>query len=107
MNDRKKILFINRDEKFLKEVADSLDNCGYAVSTAMDMRGALSTLSSNVVELILCDNKLRDVSGYDFLRFLKNDPLREKIPFVFCVPLHDQGSARMAFKDGAAAGAES
>ena len=102
MNDRKKILFINRDEKFLKEVADSLDNCGYAVSTAMDMRGALSTLSSNVVELILCDNKLRDVSGYDFLRFLKNDPIREKIPFVFCVPLHDQGSARMAFKDGAA-----
>ncbi len=101
MNDRKKILFINRDEKFLKEVANSLDNCGYAVSTAMDMRGALSTLSSNVVELILCDNKLRDVSGYDFLRFLKNDPLREKIPFVFCVPLHDQGSARKAFRDGA------
>ncbi len=102
MNDRKKILFINRDEKFLKEVTDSFCNCGYSVSTGMDMQGAVSMLSSDAVDLILCDNKLTDVSGYDFLRFLKKDPLKNKIPFVFCVPLHDQGSARMAFKDGAA-----
>ena len=102
MNDKKNILFINRDEDFLEKIADSLYNWGYAVTTAMDMREAMSTLSSTAVELILCDNKLRDVSGYDFLRLLKNDPLREKIPFVFCVPLHDQGSASRAFKDGAA-----
>ncbi len=101
MNDKKNILFINRDENFLKEIADSLSMKGYTVSTAMDMREVLSTLSSAVVELILCDNKLRDVNGYDLLRFLKNDPLREKIPFVFCVPLHDQGSAKKAFEDGA------
>jgi DNA-binding response OmpR family regulator/predicted Ser/Thr protein kinase len=101
MNDRKKILFINRDEKFLKEVSDSLFNYGYNVSTAMDMRGVLSSLSSDTIELILCDNKLSDVSGYDLLHFLKNDPLRDKIPFIFCVPLHDQGSAKRAFKDGA------
>jgi CheY-like chemotaxis protein/predicted Ser/Thr protein kinase len=101
MNNRKKILFINRDEKFLKEVSDSLFNYGYSVSTAMDMRGVLSSLSSDVIELILCDNKLSDVSGYDLLRFLKNDPLRDKIPFIFCVPLNDQGSAKRAFQDGA------
>jgi CheY-like chemotaxis protein len=52
----------------------------------MDMRGVLSSLSSDVIELILCDNKLSDVSGYDLLHFLKNDPLRDKIPFIFCVP---------------------
>ncbi len=101
MNNRKKILFINRDEKFLKEISDSLLSYGYSVLTAMDMRGVLSSLSSDVIELILCDNKLSDVSGYDLLHFLKNDPLREKIPFIFCVPLHDQGSAKRAFKDGA------
>ncbi len=101
MNDKKNILFINRDENFLKEISDSLSQKGYVVSTAMDMREVLSTLSSTVVELILSDNKLRDVNGYDLLRFLKNDPLRENIPFVFCVPLHDQGSAKKAFEDGA------
>ncbi|MBN1907626.1 MAG: protein kinase [Deltaproteobacteria bacterium] len=85
----------------MKEISDSLFNYGYSVSTAMDMRGVLSSLSSDVIELILCDNKLSDVSGYDLLHFLKNDPLREKIPFIFCVPLHDQGSAKKAFKDGA------
>ena len=83
MNNKKNILLINRDENFLKETASSLSGKGYAVATAMDMREVLSTLSSNVVELILCDNKLKDVDGYDILRFLKNDPLREKIPLVF------------------------
>ena len=101
MNDKKNILFINRDENFLKEISAPLSGRGYAVATAMDMREVLSALSSSEVALILCDNKLRDVNGYDLLRFLKNDPLREKIPFVFCVPLHDQGSAKKAFEDGA------
>ncbi|MGD9161628.1 MAG: protein kinase [Desulfobacteraceae bacterium] len=101
MNDKKNILFINRDENFLREITEPLSRNGYAVSTAMDMREALSSLSSTEVDLILCDNKLRDVSGYDFLRFLKNDPLRDKVPCIFCVPLHDQGSAKKAFKDGA------
>jgi DNA-binding response OmpR family regulator/predicted Ser/Thr protein kinase len=101
MNDKKNILFINRDKNFLKENAEHLSRRGYAVKTAMDMREVLSTLSATVVDLILCDNKLKDVNGYDLLRFLKNDPLREKIPFVFCVPLHDQGSAKKAFEDGA------
>ena len=101
MNDKKNILFINRDENFLKEIAVPLSNGGYTVATAMDMREVLSNLSSTEVALILCDNKLKDVNGYDLLRFLKNDPLREKIPFVFCVPVHDQGSAKKAFEDGA------
>lgn len=102
MNDQKNILLLNRDEKFISNLGDSLRQSGYAVTTAMDMRAALSALSANSVGLILCDNKLNDVSGYDFLRFLKNDPLRDKIPFVFCVPLHDQGRAITAFKSGAA-----
>ncbi|MBN2417909.1 MAG: response regulator, partial [Deltaproteobacteria bacterium] len=101
MIDKKNILFINRDENFLKEIAVPLSSRGYSVATAMDMREVLSNLSSTEVALILCDNKLRDVNGYDLLRFLKNDPLREKIPFVFCVPLNDQGSAKKAFEDGA------
>jgi predicted Ser/Thr protein kinase len=53
------------------------------------------------MNLIICDNKLQDVTGYDLLRFLKNDPLREKIPFIFLVPINDQGRAMNAFKLGA------
>ncbi len=102
MSDRNNILLLNRDEKFLDTMGNSLRNSGYSVTTGTEMREALTALSSNSVGLILCDNRLKDVSGYDFIGFLKKDPLRENIPFIFCVPLQDQGRAIQAFKSGAA-----
>jgi DNA-binding response OmpR family regulator/predicted Ser/Thr protein kinase len=101
MTINKNILFINRDKILLEDLGESLREQGYAVHTANDMRGALSILSVNSVGVIICDNTLQDVTGYDFLRFLKNDPLREKIPFIFLVPINDQGRAVNAIKLGA------
>jgi len=101
MSKNDNILFINRDRILLKDISDSLREKGYTVHTASDMRSALSTLSVNSVGVIICDNTMQDVTGYDFLRFLKNDPLREKIPFIFLVPINDQGRAIKAFKLGA------
>jgi DNA-binding response OmpR family regulator/predicted Ser/Thr protein kinase len=101
MTNNDSILFINRDRMLLEDLGQSLQEHGYSVHTAFDMRGALSALSAGSVSLIICDNKLQDVTGYDLLRFLKNDPLREKIPFIFLVPINDQGRAMNAFKLGA------
>jgi len=101
MTKNENILFINRDKILLEDLGESLREQGYSVHTANDMRGALSALSANSVGVIICDNTLQDVTGYDFLRFLKNDPLREKIPFIFLVPINDQGRALNAFKLGA------
>lgn len=101
MTKNENILFINRDKILLDDLSGSLREKGYTVHTASDMRNALSVLSVNSVGVIICDNTLQDVTGYDFLRFLKNDPLREKIPFIFLVPINDQGRAINAFKLGA------
>jgi DNA-binding response OmpR family regulator/predicted Ser/Thr protein kinase len=101
MTNNENILFINRDKILLDDLGESLREKGYSVHTALDMRGALSILSVNSVSVIICDNTLQDVTGYDFLRFLKNDPLREKIPFIFLVPINDQGRAVNAFRLGA------
>ncbi len=101
MSNKHDILFINRDEAFLKKISKSLNEEGYTVHTATDMRGALSAMTSNPVGLIVSENTLRDISGYDFLRFLKNDPLRDNVPFIFLVHLNDQGRAFKAYKLGA------
>ena len=101
MNSISYILLINRERKFLEATRDSLRNAGYSVLTATDMSSALSELTYNAVGLIICDNLLQDIGGYDFLQFLKNDPLWGTIPFVFFVPVHDQGRAFKAFEIGA------
>jgi len=102
MNVKNDILLINREDSFLETTCDSLKKAGYSVITAIDMRGALTALQSDAaVKLIICDNALKDVSGYEFLRYIKNDPIRDAIPFVFFVPVNDQGHAFKAFELGA------
>jgi len=101
MSDKKDILLINRDKDFLRHTADLLGKAGPTVHTAMEMRGALSALSDHPVGLIICDKDLQDVSGNDFLNFIKKDPLREAIPFIFLVPVNDQGRPFKAFELGA------
>lgn len=101
MNDKTDILLIIRDDEFLDSLEAQLRQAGYAVHTAMDMRGALTAITSNSIGLIICDHALDDVSGYDFLYYLKSDPLRDCIPFVFLVSMNEQGSAFKAFEMGA------
>jgi CheY-like chemotaxis protein/predicted Ser/Thr protein kinase len=101
MNDRTDILLINRDKEFLENIGGQLRQAGYAVHAAMDLREALTAITSHSIGLIVCDQALQDVNGYDFLYYLKSDPLRDSIPFVFFVPLNDQGRAFKAFERGA------
>lgn len=101
MSQNNDILLINRDKYFLKQTADQLIGSGYTVHTAMEMRGALSALSSHPIGLIICDKALEDISGNDFLSFIKKDPLRENIPFMFFVSLNDQGRPLKSFQLGA------
>ena len=101
MSEKNEILLINRDKGFLEAMAGFLRQAGLKVHTALEMHEALLALTFHPVGLILCDNVLQDVTGYDFLRFLKNDPLRDSVPFVFFVPINDQGRAFKAFEWGA------
>ena len=95
------ILLINRDKYFLKQTASVIQEAGHTVHTAMEMRGALSILSSHPIGLIICDKALEDISGIDFLSFIKKDPLRENIPIMFFVSLNDQGRPLKFFEMGA------
>jgi CheY-like chemotaxis protein/predicted Ser/Thr protein kinase len=101
MSEQQDILLINRDSDFSEAMAGFIRKAGISVHIAMDMRGALEALCEKPIGLIMCDNVLQDISGYDFLRFIKSDPLRELIPFVFLVPINDQGHASKAFELGA------
>ena len=101
MTDNHKILLINRSEEFSEVTAKVLIQAGYIVKTAMSLKEALSILSSDKVELIICDNVMQDITGRQFLKYLKSDPIRNSIPFVFFVPLNDQGEPLKVLEEGA------
>jgi len=101
MSDQNDILLINRDKYFLAQISKTLQEEGFTIHTAMEMRGALSTLAGNPVGLIICDKALEDIDGAEFLSFIKKDPLRESIPFMFFVSLSDQAYPLKGFQLGA------
>lgn len=90
MTARKDILLIHRDKPFVDKVAPVLEGSGFAVHKATGLREALSILAAHAVGLIVCDKDLEDIKGIDFLGFIKKDPLRENIPFMFLVSQKNQ-----------------
>lgn len=95
------ILLILQDAAYTEQLAPDLKAAGYVVHTAAQMRDALSIIAELQVGLIVCDSALADISGLDFLSFLKKDPLRENIPFMFLVSIDHQGHPFKAFELGA------
>lgn len=103
MDIKRYILLVNREQKFLETVGQSLADAGYAVLTAATMSGALDLLgSNNAIALIISDSELADASGYELLAALKKNPVFKRIPFVFFVSIHGVGSAAGALDAGAA-----
>ncbi len=95
------ILLINRDNQYCQQLVQELEAADFNVHTATEMRSALSILAANTVGLIVCDTALEDISGNDFLSFIKKDPLRENIPLMFLVHIDNQGYPFKSFELGA------
>ncbi|MBU1053252.1 MAG: protein kinase [Proteobacteria bacterium] len=91
-NTQTDILLISTSQELHDFVADVLDKDGYCVHTASIMREALSAIDLNPVGLILCGIELEDISGEQFLSYLKNDPKRESIPFIFLLSTENQNA---------------
>ncbi|MBI5894948.1 MAG: protein kinase [Desulfobacterales bacterium] len=102
MTANKDILLIHRDRPFIDKIVPVLQGSGYVVHKATGMREALSSLAAHPVGLIVCDKDLDDIKGLDFLGFIKKDPLRENIPFMFLVSQANQFRPVEAFGLGAA-----
>jgi CheY-like chemotaxis protein/predicted Ser/Thr protein kinase len=102
MTANKDILLIHRDRAFVDKIVPVIQGSGYTVHKATGMREALSNLAGHPVGLIVCDKELDDIKGIDFLGFIKKDPLRENIPFMFLVSQANQFRPAEAFALGAA-----
>jgi CheY-like chemotaxis protein/predicted Ser/Thr protein kinase len=84
------ILLINKDLALIEFAVKNLEDAGYPIHTASTMRDALGAINQSQVGLILCGFELEDITGEQFLSYLKNDPLRENIPFIFFLSVDNQ-----------------
>jgi CheY-like chemotaxis protein len=90
----------NRDLLFNMELL--LEKYGYDVLTASSGKEGLVMLEDleNPPDLIICDIKMPDISGFEFFNKISNNPRWFNIPFIFLTAITDSNKIRKAKKIG-------
>src|SRR6478672_2477316 len=97
--DKGKILIVDDEEQLRSLLSRIIALEGFAVSEAGDLKTALKFLEKDHVDVILCDVKLPDGSGVDFVK-----DTRLKFPLVEIILLTayaNVGDGVQAMKNGA------
>ena len=77
-----KVLVVDHERSIRRWLTDSLGKCGYEVVEATNGQTALETASRQQIDLILLDDALPRMDGWQVLTKLKEDPQMQRIPVV-------------------------
>ena len=89
MNSQKKILIAD-DEPVSMEFFDlMLSKLGFLIEKAMDGEEALEKVKKFSPDLILLDNVMPRITGFEVTRILKSDPKYKDIPIIMLSALDD------------------
>ena len=95
------VLVVDDDRNFCGTLCDLLENAGYKVQTASNGREALTSLQHSTPDLTLCDWKMPDIGGEQFLRTLEAEGALRSMP-VIIMTAHGTGpNAMQAMQLGA------
>ncbi|MDR1636678.1 MAG: response regulator [Treponema sp.] len=89
MNTRKKILIVDDEQLNLEFFEVMLSKLGFVVEKANDGLEALDKVKHFYPDLILLDNIMPRMSGWEVTKTLKNDPKHRDIPIVMFSALDD------------------
>jgi DNA-binding response OmpR family regulator len=89
MNTRKKILIVDDEKINLEFFQVMLSKLGFIVEEANDGVEALEKVKRFMPDLILLDNIMPKMSGWEVTKTLKNDPQYSEIPIVMFSAVDD------------------
>ncbi len=88
----KKVLLVDDELEFTKDLAKALEMFGYQPFRAGDGEGALSIIEKKKPDIVLCDYKLFDIDGDKILEKTKKS--HPEIKFVMVTAYYDEDVAQ-------------
>jgi len=93
MSDMKKeILIIDDSETNIFLLESVLSEYGYNVTSTLNAQEAFKLIDKKKPDLILLDLLMPDISGFDFAKMLKDNPITSHIPIIVISALSDEKS---------------
>lgn len=83
-----KILLVEDDAILLSMYKDKFVNEGFEVEVAQDGETGINKMRSFQPDVVLLDLLLPEQSGFDVLKFAKQDPELSKIPIIILTNAH-------------------
>lgn len=99
--EKKRLLVVDDDRNFRGTLAELLEGNGYEVRAAANGREALSLLQVADSDLALCDWKMPDVGGEQFLKTLASDGSLANMPVLIMTAYGTGPNALQAMQLGA------
>lgn len=108
IDGKHKILIIEDEANIRKLISVNLAARGYEVIEATDARQGLAILQNTLPSMVLLDIKLPDMSGWDVLKTMSEDPAYPQVPVIVITaslgstnpdfPLHKNENLRKVLK---------
>lgn len=95
------ILVIEDNQDIRENTCEILEMAGYTTIPAANGQEGIRYAIQSQPNIILCDILMPEISGYDVIRILKNDPLTSKIPFVYVTASGEKNEIALAMEMGA------
>jgi DNA-binding response OmpR family regulator len=89
MNNNKKILIVDDETINLDFFEVMLSKLGFAVEKATDGKEALEKVKRFLPDLVLLDNIMPNMTGWEVTKIMKNDPKYKDIPIIMFSALDD------------------
>jgi putative two-component system response regulator len=97
----KTLMIVDDDKNLLFSLRHLFGKAGYQVITIPDGRGVLNRISSQKVDLVLCDAMMPPPNGFTIQKQLNSDPNTRSIPFIFLSALVSQQHITSCLQSGA------
>ncbi|MCB9047216.1 MAG: response regulator [Chitinophagales bacterium] len=89
------VLIVERDTGIANMIRAILGIVNVPVQHVQTGEGATKALKDNSVGLIICENGLPDMDGYDLLKQIRGNATTKQIPFIMLVPESDRSYEKL------------
>jgi CheY-like chemotaxis protein len=98
-NVQPSILLVDDEESLRESMILVLELEGYTAQAVSSGQEALETIGHTPPDLIILDLSLPDISGWDVLHMLRDDPSRADVPVLILTAYSDEDTQRRALNE--------